>query len=201
MQFLRFAFLVAVAAIFQAQFLSCQQAESDAKKSPPPPLSAIDNDFVKKQFGSSCALIGMPPLVGDLNGDGIDDVVIPARCKNPMSDQTEDNFTVMDPYYTFFGYGNPKVTSAFSGDVPTDRGLALLVIHGSGAETWNSPTPSGKFVIVNLPFKQVTVKKLMVKKKKVMAIYLEETGADQMTSALYWDGKKYHYEPMGASME
>jgi hypothetical protein len=54
---------------------------------------------------------------------------------------------------------------------------------------------------VNLPFKQVTVKKLMVKKKKVMAIYLEETGADQMTSALYWDGKRYHYEPMGASME
>jgi len=200
MQCLRLVFLIAVAAILYPEFLTAQQAQPDAKKSPPP-LSAIDNDFVKKQFGSSCALIGMPPLVGDLNGDGIDDVVIPARCKNPMSDQTEDNFTVMDPYYTFFGYGNPKVTSAFSGDVPTDRGLALLVIHGSGTETWNSPTPAGKFVIVNLPFKQVTVKKLLVKKKKVMAIYLEETGADQMTSALYWDGKRYHYEPMGASME
>ena len=119
MRFLCFAFLLALVAIFQAQFLSCQQTEPEAKKSPPA-LSAIDNDFVKKQFGSSCALIGMPPLVGDLNGDGIDDVVIPARCKNPMSDQTEDDFTVMDPYFTFFGYGNPKVTSAFSGDVPTD---------------------------------------------------------------------------------
>jgi hypothetical protein len=200
MRCLRLVFLIAVAAILYPEFLTAQQAEPEAKKSPPP-LSAIDNDFVKKQFGSSCALIGMPPLVGDLNGDGIDDVVIPARCKNPMSDQTEDNFTVMDPYYTFFGYGNPKVTSAFSGDVPTDRGLALLVIHGSGTETWNSPTPVGKFVIVNLPFKEVAVKKLLVKKKKVMAIYLEETGADQMTSALYWDGKRYHYEPMGASME
>ena len=29
----------------------------------------------------------------------------------------------------------------------------------------------------------------------------KETGADEMTSALFWDGKKYRYIPIGASME
>ena len=41
-----------------------------------------------------------------------------------------------------------------------------------------------------------------LKRKKVAnAIYVEEAGADQMTSAIFWDGKKYRYEPMGSSME
>jgi len=58
-----------------------------------------------------------------------------------------------------------------------------------------------KFVIINLPFKQITVKKLTVKKKTVMAIYADETGGDRMTSATFWDGKKYRYQPIGSSME
>ena len=56
-------------------------------------------------------------------------------------------------------------------------------------------------MIINLPFKEVVVKKLTVKKKTVMAIYAEETGGDRMTSATFWDGKKYRYQPIGSSME
>jgi len=41
----------------------------------------------------------------------------------------------------------------------------------------------------------------MVKKKAVMAIYAEETSADQMTSVIFWDGKKYRYQPLGAGLE
>ena len=145
--------------------------------------------------------MGIQPLVADFNGDGISDIVIPARCKNPMSDQVDKDFVVLDPYYTFFGYGNPKVTTGFSTDIPEDRALALLIIHGSGKDAWRSATPLAKFVIVNLPYKGVTVKKYQIKKKKLMAIYVEEKGADQMTAVLFWDGKKYRYEPMGSSME
>lgn len=178
------------------------QAYCYSQESPKPATSApIDNDFVQKEFGSSCSLIGSPPLVADLNGDGVEDVVIPARCKNPMIDQTDDNFAVIDPYYGFFGYGNPKVSTQFSTEVPERRGLVLLVIHGSGPLAWRSPTPQAKFVMINLPFKEISVKKLRLRKKTVMAIYMEETGADQMTSAIFWDGKKYRYEPMGANME
>ena len=64
-----------------------------AKKQPPPPparatspVPAITNDYVHKEFGDNCSLLGGPPqFVGDLDGDGIDDLVIAAKCKNPMA--------------------------------------------------------------------------------------------------------------------
>jgi hypothetical protein len=169
---------------------------------PTPPPSAVDDDFIQKQFGSTCKLMpGPPQLKADLDGDGIEDLVVAGHCTNPLTDQTEDNFTVIDPYNSFFGYGDTKVTTQFASEDPATRGLVLLVIHGSGPEAWRAATPKAKFVIVNLPFKQIAVKKMMLKKKAVMAIYAEETGGDRMTSAIFWDGKKYRYRPMGSSLE
>ncbi len=169
---------------------------------PAPAKPVVDNAFVQKQFGSTCSLIGFEPLIADLDGDGVEDIVIPARCTNPMMDQLENSFVVVDPYNSFFGYGNPKITTQFASDDPERRGYSLLVIHGAGPEAWHSATPKAKFLIVNLPFKQVVVKKLAIKKKKlVMGIFAEETGGDQATSVLFWDGRKYKYQPLGASME
>ena len=162
----------------------------------------VDNAFIQKQFGSTCTLIGLDPLTADLDSDGTEDIVIPARCTNPMMDQAENSFVVVDPYNSFFGYGNPKVTTQFSSEDPERRGFSLLVIHGAGPEAWHSATPKAKFIIVNLPFKQVIVKKMAIKKKKlIMGIFTEETGGDQMTSVVFWDGKKYKYQPLGSSME
>jgi hypothetical protein len=119
-----------------------------------------------------------------------------------MMDQAEDGFVVVDPYNSFFGYGNPKVTTQFASEDPDRRGYSLLVIHGVGPEAWHSATPKAKFIIVNLPFKQVIVKKMSAKKKKlIMGIFTEETGGDQMTSVTFWDGKRYKYQPLGSSME
>lgn len=147
-------------------------------------------------------MIGLGPLAADLDNDGIEDLVIPARCTNPMMDQAENTFVVVDPYNSFFGYGNPKVTTQFASEDPDRRGYALLVIHGTGAEAWHAAVPKAKFIIVNLPFKQVIVKKMAIKKKKpIMGIFTEETGGDQMTSVIFWDGKKYRYQPLGSSME
>lgn len=172
-----------------------------ALQNPPSPVPVVDNDFIQKQFGSTCTLLDSAPLKADLDGDGIEDIVIAARCKNPLLDEAENNFKVEDPFASFFGYGNPKIATQFSTDVPERRGISLLVIHGAGADAWHSATPKSKFVIIDLPFRQYTLKKMKFKKKTVMAIYVEETGADQMTSALFWDGKKYRYVPLGASME
>jgi hypothetical protein len=177
---------------------------STAQPSPVPAANkpAVDNAFVQKQFGATCSLIGLDPLIADLDNDGVEDIVIPARCTNPMMDQAENSFVVVDPYNSFFGYGNPKVTTQFASDDPERRGYSLLVIHGAGAEAWHSATPKAKFVIVNLPFKQVVVKKMAVKKNKtIMGIFTEETGGDQSTSVLFWDGRKYKYVPLGSSME
>jgi hypothetical protein len=173
-----------------------------AQIAPASSKSDVDDTFVQKEFGSTCKLMpGPPQLKADLNGDGIEDLVVAARCSNPLADQTEDNFTVIDPYNSFFGYGDTRITTQFASEDPATRGLVLLVIHGSGAEAWRAATPKAKFVIVNLPFRQIAVKKMMLKKKPIMAIYAEETGGDRTTSAVFWDGKKYKYRPMGSSLE
>lgn len=161
----------------------------------------VDNDFVQKQFGSNCSLIGIPSIKADLDGDGVEDIVIPARCTSPMMDQAEENYLVVDPYNAFFGYGNPKITTQFATEDPARRGFSLLIIHGAGADAWYSATPKAKFMIVNLPFKSIYVKKMVLKKKERMAIYVDETGGDALTSMLFWDGKKYRYQPMGSNME
>jgi hypothetical protein len=163
----------------------------------------VTNEFVKKQFGSSCSVnVDVPAITADLNGDGIEDVVIPARCTNPMSDQGEFNYRVIDPYYTFFGYGNPKVTTQYGTDDPQNRSLTLLIIHGAGADAWRAEKPKAKFLIVNLPYKKVSVKRMLVKKKVLVSIYVDEAGVgESMSSAVFWDGKKYKYQPMGANTE
>src|ERR1700688_2086427 len=173
-----------------------------AQQTPPASTSAVDDDFIQKQFGSTCKLMpGPPQLKADLDGDGIEDLVVAGHCTNPLVDQAEDNFTVIDPYNAFYGYGNTKITTQFASEDPATRGLVLLVIHGAGPEAWRAAAPKAKFVIINLPFKQIAVKKLLVKKKAVMAIYSEETGGDHMTSTIFWDGKKYRYQPIGSGME
>jgi|HubBroStandDraft_6_1064221.scaffolds.fasta_scaffold885190_1 hypothetical protein len=176
----------------------CLGATAQAQKTFEP---TVDNKFVEQQFGSNCKLIGMPSVRGDLDGDGIEDIVIPAHCTSPLMDQAENNYIVLDPYDSFFGYGNPKVTTAFVADDPQRRGFSLLVIHGSGPDAWHAAVPKAKFLLVNIPFRDVRIRKLQVKKRPRMAIYVEETGGDAMTSMVYFDGKKYRYDPMGSSME
>ena len=166
------------------------------------PAFAIDNSFVQKQFGGTCTLMpGLPASRGDLNGDGIEDLVIAARCTNPLMDADEHNFTVIDPYFAFFGFGDARLSSEFVTDDPSRRSMVLLIIHGNGPDAWRSNTPKEKFVVIDLPFKQFGVRKLSLKKKTMNAIYAEEAGADQMTSVLFWDGKKYRYEPIGSSLD
>ena len=96
---------------------------ADKKQPPPPPahptsaLPAVTDEYVHKEFGDNCSVLAGPPqFVGDLDGDGVDDLVIAARCKNPMADQAEYGFHVTDPYNSFLGFGNVKVTSTFASD-------------------------------------------------------------------------------------
>jgi len=170
----------------------------------PSSLSApVDNDFVHQQFGDTCTLeSSWQPVRGDLNGDGVEDIVMVARCKNPLIDQGEKNFQVVDPMDAFYGYGNARITTAMGQDDPKLKGICLLVIHGAGEEAWRSTTPQSKFVIINLAVKTVALRKMRISRKRtVSAIYVEEATGDQMTAAIFWNGRKYHYEPLGSSME
>jgi len=184
-------------------------ASAQTKPVPPPPAHAkppspaVTNDFIHKQFGDNCSLLDGPAqFVADLDGDGVDDLVVAAKCKNPMADKDEYSFVVADPYDSFLGFGNVKVTSSFGSDAPERRGVSLLIIHGAGNDAWRAETPKAKFLLINLPFKTLTVKRLTLKKRTVLGIYMEETGEGENTSSVvFWDGKKYKYQPLGSTLE
>lgn len=185
-------------------------AAADQKKQPPPPPAhakspspAVTDELIHKQFGDNCSLLAGPPqFVADLDDDGIDDLVVAARCKNPMADKDEYSFVVADPYDTFLGYSDIKVTSTFASDAPERRGISLLIIHGSEKDAWRAETPKAKFLLINLPFKSLTVKRLALKKKTILGIYMEETGEGEDTSSVvFWDGKKYRYQLLGSALE
>jgi len=197
--------LLAVLAIAAAS----AKLSAEKKPLPPPPaharipVPAVTDDYVHKEFGENCSLLGGPPqFVGDLDGDGIDDLVIAARCKNPMADQAEYGFHVTDPYNSFLGFGEVKVTSTFASDEPERKGVSLLIVHGVGPDAWRSDKEKPKFLLINLPFKTLTVKRLALEKKTVLGIYMEEKGEGESTSSVvFWDGKKYRYQILGSDME
>jgi hypothetical protein len=180
------------------------------KKEPPPPPArakapapAVTDELIHKQFGDNCSLLpGPSQFVADMDDDGIEDLVVAAKCKNPMADRDEYKFTVSDPYDAALGYSDLKLTSGFGSDEPDRRGLALLIIHGADKNAWRADAPKAKFLLINLPFKTMTVKRLTLKKKTILGIYMEETGeGERSSSVVFWDGKKYRYQLLGSTME
>ena len=161
-------------------------------------------ELVAKEFGAGFTVVAnQPVLTGDFDGDGTEDIVIVATGKNPMADSAGHDYKVIDPYNSYFGFGDPKITTGFVNLTGNDPRF-LLVVHNwkSATPTAHAPKPGAplarlKFVIINLPFEKLSTGSFKVKKKVVAAITAEESGG--VAAAVYWDGKNYKWQAYGAN--
>jgi hypothetical protein len=191
------AALVLVAPLLLAQQVSAAPGNTASSRVPD---AATVQKIIHDQFGPGFKpLPEFAPLMADFDGDGIEDVAVAAKAVNPLLNAVEYHYTVVDPYHSFFGYGNPKVTMEFGADDPRQQGHVILIVHGAAEGTWHAAQPKAKFVVVNLPYNKLTLSHVLLHKKPVGAVAAEEP--DRVSSLIYWDGKKYKYEPMGADAD
>lgn len=164
-----------------------QQAPAPAPEAQTTPVLDA-KQLCAHEFGDQFKLDAkFAPIAVDLDGDGREDLVLVATAKNPLAGELEYHYVAIDPYDAYFGFGDPKITVQFSA---TNVGVTryVLVVHN-----WRAP--KAKFVIVNLPFDSLSTGRMAIKKKKttVNTIHAAEVGG--LGSDVYWDGKKYKWEP------
>ena len=166
------------------------------------PVAADLSAIVKQQFGSTFTLpakFPTPLITADFDGDGVEDAVIVATSSEPFPDSFAFKYKVIDPYDAYFGMGNPNLTASFSTADP-QRNHDLLIIFGSGQEAWHAATPKDKFVIINLPFDDIAVGRMLIKKNKPPIFVIKARESQLMDSAVWWDAKKkrWKWEPGNA---
>jgi hypothetical protein len=196
-------FLLLFVLAFPAATVFAQKSQPVPPAHATQPSPAVTDEFIQKQFGENCSLLpGPPQFVADLDGDGVDDLLVVAKCRNPLADRDEYGFMVADPYDSFLGFGDVKITSTFATDVPERRGICLLIIEGTQNEAWRAEIPKAKYLLINLPFKSIAIKRLSLRKRTTLGVFMEETGeGDSTSSVVFWDGKKYRYTMLGSTME
>jgi hypothetical protein len=193
------AFLLFTASLFAQQSQNTEQ----------PKIPAELKEVVQKQFGPDFTVAEKksagtgfryrieqkeewtPYVIADMDGDGIEDLAVVARSKaSPMAAAGEFQYKVVDPFFTAYGYGDPKVTTTLASEDPDNRNL-LLVVHGSGADAWRAANPKAKFVMVNLPIENIVARKTTYKKRLLAAIDPQSTESNG--AMVIWDGKKYRW--------
>jgi hypothetical protein len=169
--------------------LTAAQTPADAKTDNR--IDAKTKEYVSTQFGPDFVLLDkFPVITGDLDGDGAEDAIFVAtRKSNPLIDEQQFHYKVIDPYDEYFGWGDPRVTSTFNAGDP-DEVKYILIVHD-----WQAATPKAKLVVLNLPFEKLSISRIPGKKKRIYtALTAEDLGGQ--TSAIYWDGKKYKWTAM-----
>ncbi len=185
---------------------SAQGPESSAQpqqpEGPTPAESPLPDPaaYVLQQFGSSYKLApSLPPLFGDLDGDGAEDVVLFATSATPLLSREQFNFKVEDPYDAYFGTDDVSITSQFT--LHFDSSASdILIVFG-----WRQPAPVhntkrfSKFVLINTPFVTASLVDLRLKKKNIKAI--EAVDRTTLHSLVFWDGKHWRWNAQGLGSE
>ncbi len=166
-----------------------QQAAKDATNQQTGKPQSPLHDLVKKQFGPDFKVDPRyVPIYADFDGDGREDIAIIGFSKHPLGGSAAFNYKVVDPYDSYFGIGDPKITTNLGGFGDGSR-HCILFIHD-----WRGETPKAKWVIVNVPFDKIAPGQVTLKKKTFAAVATVES-SDGLSSLVFFDGKKYRWEP------
>lgn len=187
---LRFALPLTVCLLLACPLLA---ASSTPVLAAPP----VDAAYVASQFGNTFTLDPkISPMFGDLDGDGSEDLVMVGTSSTPLLAQEQFRFKVEDPYDTYFGTGDPRITSQFTLHFDGSSRCILIVLG------WRLPPPAKlnpkvfyKFVLINTPFDSLSIVNLRFKKKNLQAI--ETVDRTSLHSLVFWDGKRWHWSAQG----
>jgi hypothetical protein len=153
--------------------------------------------YLASQFGPSFKLDPkVPPMFGDLDGDGKEDLVLVGTSSTPLMSQEQFSFKVEDPYDAYFGTGNPKITSQFTLHFDGSS-RCFLIVFGWRLPPAQKSKKISKFVLINTPFESASIVNLRLKKKNVQAI--EAIDHSTLHALLVWDGKRWRWVAQGMS--
>jgi len=190
----RYRFCLPAACLLLASLVSAQPAPISTPKTPAPTL-ADPAAYLALQFGPSFKLDPtIPPMFGDLDGDGKEDIVLVGTSATPLMAQEKFSFKVEDPYDAYFGTGNPKITSQFTLHFDGSS-RCILIVFGWRLPPNPKANKVSKFVLINTPFESVSIVNLRLKKKNIQAI--DALDRTTLHALLAWDGKRWLWLAQG----
>lgn len=167
-----------------------------AQPAPTPAASPLTDPaaYLAQQFGPTFKIDPkLPPMFGDFDGDGREDVVLVATSATPMLSQEQFHFKAADPYDAYFGNGNPVITSQFS--LHFDGSSRCILIVFDWRQTPGKPSP--KFVLINTPFESAGITNLQLKKKKKGFNAIEVIDRTTLHALIFWNGRRWIWSAQG----
>jgi hypothetical protein len=156
----------------------------------------VDAAYMAGQFGASFTLDPkIPPMFGDLDGDGFEDLVLVGTSSTPLMSQQQFQFKVEDPYDQYFGTGDAKITSTFTLHFDGSERCILIVLGWRLPPAKSTSKLVSKFVLINTPFDSLSIVNLRLKKKNLQAI--ESVDRTSLHSLVFWDGKRWRWSAQG----
>jgi len=151
--------------------------------------------YLAQQFGASFKLDPkIAPMYGDLNGDGVEDIVLVATSSTPLLSKEQFSFKVEDPYDGYFGTGDTRITTQFSLHFDGSS-RCILIVFGWRLPPVEKSKVINKFVLINTPFESTSIVNLRLKKKNLQAV--EAIDRTSLHSLVFWDGKHWHWRAQG----
>ena len=177
---------------FLGALLSTAPGRLLAQSAAPPAAAEVAERVrltVEREFGSRFKVVAkFPPMFGDFDGDGKEDLAVIVT-GSPARDQAGHSYKLIDPYDSFFGYGDVRITMSF----PIHAEGQALCGHRSRLAR---RAPQGEIRHREFALRAHRGQPRPVEEEaRLGAFHHRSTGTQ---AEVFWDGKKYRWQAVGA---